>query len=57
MSGQVVRKLVDGQRLPGSYSCEWNGLNSQGAEVNSGIYLYRITTSDYQETRKMILMK
>jgi len=35
----------------------WNGENSAGDKVASGIYFYRLTANDFTATRKMILMK
>jgi hypothetical protein len=35
----------------------WNGLNDQNEKVASGIYFYRLTTSDYSEVRKMTFLK
>ncbi len=50
--GQEVAKLVDGTLDAGEHNIQWNA-----EEYPSGIYLYRLTTSDFTETRKMILLK
>lgn len=57
LSGQLVSTLVDRMHTPGNYNCSWDGTNSMGVRVNGGIYLYRISTDDHQETRRMILIK
>jgi hypothetical protein len=44
--------LVDDIKQPGLHEAEWNA-----AGLPSGIYLYRIITKEFTETRKMILMK
>ena len=35
----------------------WDGSNSNGVPVASGVYFYKLTTGNYQETKKMILLK
>jgi hypothetical protein len=55
--GQKVHTLVDGLYESGEYTVVWNGHDDNGASVGSGVYLYRMTTSEAIETRKMILIK
>ncbi len=55
--GQEIRKLVDRRELPGEYTIEWDGADSFGNRVASGIYFYRLTRGQDQETRKMVLLK
>jgi len=55
--GQLVKTVVDQYKLPGKHAFEWHGANQQGAAVASGSYFYRLTTGDYSQTRRMILVK
>lgn len=55
--GQEIRTLVDETQSPGEYSIEWDGTNDAGTRVASGLYVYRIETAGFSESRKMILMK
>ncbi len=55
--GQIVRTLVDGHRSAGSYSIVWDGRDSNGESLASGIYLYRIEADGFVQTRKMSLMR
>lgn len=55
--GQKVRTLVKENTQPGTYQVEWDGRNDFGAQVASGVYIYRFEASDYQQVRKMILLK
>jgi hypothetical protein len=55
--GQLVRILVDEEKIPGNYEAVWDGKDSFGKEVSSGIYFYRLDTENYQNTRKMTLIK
>ncbi len=57
MLGQLVRVLADEKKLPGSYQVRWDGKNTNGEEVSSGIYFYRLKCDSYVETKKMILLK
>jgi len=38
-------------------SIVWDGKDSKGNRVSSGIYFYKLKTENYEKTRKMILMK
>lgn len=52
--GQVVRTYAVS---PGSSSVDWNGRVSSGNICANGIYLYRLNTIGYNETRKVLLVK
>ena len=61
-SGQVVRRLDIGYQNTGLYvkqkrAAYWNGKNSLGEPVASGVYLYTLTAGKYIETRKLIIRK
>ncbi len=56
--GQKVIQLVDQVQAAGRYEAVWHGVNSRGAGVASGVYLYRIVSgSGYTETKRMTLLK
>jgi len=57
IKGQRVRVLVDGMYGVGTHNVVWNGDDTTGRSVGSGVYFYRMTTSGYSSTRKMLLMK
>ena len=57
MIGQKVRALLNDQKEPGVYKAVWNGRNDSGAQVGSGVYIYRMIAGDFVQVRKMILMK
>jgi len=50
--GKEISTLVNEENSAGSYSCEWDA----GA-FPSGVYFYSLTTGDFRETKKMILLK
>lgn len=55
--GQAVATLIDEKMPPGQYSVQWNGRDSSGNEVGSGIYFYTLQTADITMARKMMLVK
>ncbi len=55
--GQHVTTLTNGRFPAGRQTFVWNGLDSEGKEVASGIYLYKLQAGTYTKTRKMILIK
>lgn len=55
--GQQVRQLLNDELSAGSHRVRWDGRSSNGERVSSGIYLYRIQAANFQQTRKMILLK
>jgi hypothetical protein len=55
--GQEVKELVNGYSEAGSHEVIWDGKNTYGEQVASGIYFYRIETEQFNETKKMILLK
>ncbi len=50
--GREVAALVNQELKAGTYKAEWNA-----SGFASGTYFYRITSGDYSETKKMILVK
>ncbi|OQY29494.1 MAG: hypothetical protein B6244_03715 [Candidatus Cloacimonetes bacterium 4572_55] len=56
-AGQLVRTLADHEESAGFKSVQWDGRNDHGAQVASGLYFYRLETEDYQQTRRMLLLK
>ena len=57
LRGQLVKTLVDDGREGGQYIVRWGGKDDNGADVGSGIYLYKISVGDYTAARKMVLLK
>ena len=53
--GQNVRTLVNEPQKAGYYTVQWDGIDSYGRQVPSGIYLYRLEVAGFVSTKKMIL--
>ncbi|MBN1396746.1 MAG: T9SS type A sorting domain-containing protein [Bacteroidetes bacterium] len=41
----------------GDHTVEWDGKNSAGRQVGSGVYFYKLNAGNYSETKKMILLR
>ena len=55
--GREVVTLVDGDRAAGIYTVKWDGTDARGASCASGVYFYKLTSSDYVNTKKMLFLK
>jgi parallel beta-helix repeat protein len=55
--GALVASLVDMAGTPGAYSAHWDGTDSEGRAVSSGVYFYRLQTGAVAVTRKMVLIR
>ncbi|MCP4547504.1 MAG: T9SS type A sorting domain-containing protein [bacterium] len=55
--GRLVRTLVNGVVAGGDRSVDWDGRDNSKRELSSGLYLYRLETDSFTETRSMVLMK
>jgi len=57
MLGREVTTLINEQATAGYHIIFWNGKDSRGENVASGVYLYRLTAGNFSETKKMNLLK
>jgi hypothetical protein len=55
--GQEVRTLVSGFESAGIKTINWDGRNDQGHRVASGVYIYKLTVSNFTKARKLMLVK
>jgi len=55
--GKYINTLVEDSYAAGPHSVVWNGKDSDGNEVASGLYFYRLSTEGRTESRKMLLLK
>ena len=61
-NGALVRRLNLGYQKTGFYTYQtramyWEGWNEIGESVAAGVYFYTLTTNDYTNTRKMLILK
>jgi hypothetical protein len=57
ITGARVRTLVDESRPAGVQRVAWNGRNTQGDPVASGVYVTRMTTPGRSMVQKAVLLK
>ncbi len=57
VTGQFVRELSQVHQQAGVYAVTWDGRNSDGQTVASGIYFYRVAFERSVLTQKMIFLK
>jgi len=55
--GQEIKTMVKKHQLAGTYTITWDGKDSKGNDVSSGIYFYRIKAGDFSAERKMTYLK
>jgi len=55
--GERVKVLVDEEETAGERTAIWDGKDDNGKSLPSGIYLYRLKSEKFSETKKMIFLK
>lgn len=55
--GQQIYMLVDEFQDAGVHEVVWDGKDSHGIPVSSGIYIYRFEAGEYRCTKKLTLLK
>jgi hypothetical protein len=55
--GRKVVTLLDRHLPAGNHEVTWDGRGSNGDDCSSGVYFYRMRTSSFTETRRMLLLK
>ena len=57
ITGRRVRQLADSPFEAGRHSVAWDGTDSHGEQVCSGIYFYRLTSGTRSHTGKITLLR
>lgn len=57
IKGQKVKTLVKEIKDSGHYQAIWDGTDNNKKQVASGVYFYRLTTSEKTLNKKMLLLK
>ena len=57
IKGQKVKGLVKDKLSADHYSVVWDGKDDKGISVSSGVYFYKMKTGEFQQVRKMMLLK
>ncbi len=57
LKGQLVKTLVNQSQPAGYHTVSWNIKDNAREEIAAGIYLYQIVTSEFTDTKKLVVMK
>ncbi len=57
VTGALVKTLVSVSQPAGIYDVLWDGTNSYGIKVSSGMYIYQMKAGTYSSVRKMLYLK
>ena len=55
--GRLVKTLAARTMNPGQHTISWDGTNTQGELVSTGLYFYRINTPNFNKQKKMMFIK
>lgn len=55
--GRQVRTLADGSFAAGQHRITFDGRADDGTQLGTGVYFYRLTTANFTQSRKMLLVK
>ena len=56
-SGRLVKTLIDGTMNAGHGEIEWDGRDTKGQELASGVYFFRLTSDANTQTKKLVLLR
>jgi hypothetical protein len=57
ISGRLVRTLVNGMCMPGSYTVHWDGTDEERKRLSSGVYLCILNAGEFSTVRKIVLTR
>jgi hypothetical protein len=55
--GQVVKTIVTANQEPGYHAVKWDGRDEAGRSAASGIYFYRLVSNEFNNTKKMVVLR
>jgi flagellar hook assembly protein FlgD len=58
ISGRLVRSLIGGESMgAGRQEVIWNGKDDAGMQVSAGVYFYHLSAGQFNQTKRMTLVK
>jgi len=55
--GREIVTLVDENKMPGSYTVQWNGKDKDDRDLASGVYYYQIAAGEQKQIRKLTMIR
>ncbi len=55
--GQRIKNLTSKNYSVGNYQITWDGTDNYGKQVAAGVYIYRLSSDYFTDSKKMVLMK
>ena len=55
--GQRIKNLTSKNYSVGNYQISWDGTDNYGKQVAAGVYIYRLSSDYFTDSKKMVLMK
>ena len=57
ITGKLIKTLITNKLSAGHGIVQWNGQNGTGIPLPSGVYFFRLSSTDFTATRKIVLLK
>ena len=57
MAGKAIKTIINSSQNAGLKKVEWNATNDKNEPVSAGLYIYKMQTNEFTETKKMLLLK
>lgn len=57
MNGRLIKTLANEQMQQGAHLLTWNARDEKGNAVNAGIYILKLNTGNYDETKKISVIR
>jgi len=55
--GRKVITLLNESLAAGNHSVTWDGRSQDGENMATGVFFYRLQAKDYDDTKRMLLVK